>query len=124
MHLIMQPSPAPFPADNVVLVAADGVGIKRKLNNIDLVVQRLEGCPGSNLWSGLIPDTRYLKIKELLALDVNYSLNSDDDLFMPELDEVFNICDKEYHFTEEEKLKLLRNPWLSRFGNRKEHKIP
>lgn len=83
----------------------------------------IEGCPGSNLSSGLIPDTKYLRIRELLAEEINYSLNPDDDLFMPNLNEVFQICNAEYHFTEEEKQKLLRNPWLARFGNRKEHKF-
>lgn len=83
----------------------------------------IEGCPGSNLSSGLIPNTGYLKIRELLAFDINYSLNPDDDLFMPELDEVFSICDGEYCFTEEEKQKLLRNPWIARFSSRKEHKF-
>ncbi len=81
----------------------------------------IEGCPGSNLSSGLIPNTKYLKIRELLAEGINYSLNPDDDLFMPNLNEVFQICNAEYHFTEEERQKLLRNPWLARFGNRKEH---
>jgi adenosine deaminase len=83
----------------------------------------IEGCPGSNLSSGLIPSTRYLRINELLSKGVNYSLNPDDDLFMPNLNEVFQICNAEYHFTEEERQKLLRNPWLARFGNRKEHKF-
>ena len=83
----------------------------------------VEGCPGSNFSSGLIPHTRYLCIKELLESGVIYSLNPDNDLFMPDTNEVFQICNAEYHFTEEEKQKLLRNPWLSRFGNRKEHKF-
>ncbi len=83
----------------------------------------IEGCPGSNLSSGLIPNTRYLKIRELLDAGINYSLNPDDDLFMPSLSEVFQICNAEYNFTEEERQKLLRNPWLARFGNRKEHKF-
>lgn len=81
----------------------------------------IEGCPASNLSSGLIPNTKYLKIRTLLAEGINYSLNPDDDLFMPSLSETYQICNAEYKFTEEEKLKLLRNPWLARFGNRKEH---
>ncbi len=83
----------------------------------------IEGCPASNLNSGLIPDTQYLEIRKLLKTGILYSLNPDDDLFMPDLNEVFQICNAEYNFTEEEKQKLLRNPWLSRFGNRKEHKF-
>jgi adenosine deaminase len=83
----------------------------------------IEGCPGSNLDSGLIPHTTYLGIRKLLKLGVMYSINPDDDLFMPDINETFRMCDDEYQFTEEEKRKLLRNPWLSRFGNRKEHKF-
>ena len=48
-------------------------------------------------------------------------LNPDDDFFQPELNEVFQMCDDAYRFTDEEKQKLLQNPWLTRFGNRKEH---
>ncbi len=83
----------------------------------------IEGCPGSNLSSGLIPNTKYLKIRRLLAKGINYSLNPDDDLFMPNLSEVFQICNAEYNFTEEERQKLLLNPWLAKFGNRKKHKF-
>ena len=83
----------------------------------------VEGCPGSNLTSGLIKNVGQLGIRDLLQNGVIYSLNPDDDLFMPDIDETFHICDDWYNFTEEEKEKLLRNPWLSRFGNRKEHKF-
>lgn len=83
----------------------------------------VEGCPASNLSSSLIPNTQYLEIRELLEAGILYSLNTDDDLFMPNLDEVFQICNDEYYFTEEEKAKLINNAWLSRFGNRKDHKF-
>ncbi len=79
------------------------------------------GAPGSNLSSKLIPNMRYLRIRDLLKSGVIYSLNPDDDLFMPDLNEVFQMCDNEYCFTEKEKEQLLRNPWLSRFGHRKDH---
>lgn len=81
----------------------------------------IEGCPGSNITTGLIPNTEVLRIREMLSNDLLYSLQPDDDLFMPGINEVFQICNKEYHFTEDEKRKLLRNPWLCRFGNRKQH---
>ncbi len=83
----------------------------------------IEGCPGSNLASGLIPNTSYLDIRKLLEAGVLYSLNPDDDLFLPSLDETFALCDAEYKFTEEEKMKLLLNPWETRFGHRKAHTI-
>lgn len=79
----------------------------------------IEGCPGSNFDSGLIPDTACLKIRELLEADVIYSLHPDDDLFLLDLETTFALCDKEYRFTEEEKQKLLRNAWTAKFGGRK-----
>ncbi len=81
----------------------------------------IEGCPCSNLSSGLIPNTKCLEIRQLLERGVRYSLNPDDDLFMPSLDETFAICNAEYNFTEEEMTQLRRNAWASRFGRRKTH---
>lgn len=81
------------------------------------------GCPDSYWSSGLIPSLRYLRIRELLESGVLYSLNVDDDLFMKLLQEVFDACDAEYKFSGEEIRKLLRNPWLTRFGNRKQHML-
>ncbi len=81
----------------------------------------VEGCPGSNLASGLIPNTRYLGIDKLLARNIRYSLNPDDDLFLPNLDETFELCDKEYHFSEEQKMHLRMNAWSSAFSARKDH---
>lgn len=81
----------------------------------------VEGCPGSNLSSGLIPNMRYLEIDKFLARDIRYSLNPDDDLFMPSLDETFKLCDREYHFSEDQKIRLLMNAWRSCFGSRKTH---
>lgn len=79
----------------------------------------IEGCPGSNLASRLIPNTRYLEIDKLLARNIKYSLHPDDDLFLPSLDETFRLCDQEYHFSEEQKMKLKLNAWKSTFGHRK-----
>lgn len=81
----------------------------------------IEGCPGSNLASKLIPNTSYLKIRKLLSLGVLYSLNPDDDLFLPTLDETFRLCDNEYNFSSKERELLLRNAWATRFGSRKKH---
>lgn len=83
----------------------------------------ITGCPGSNLQGKNIPNLGALKIREMLEQEVIWSMNPDDDFFQPDLNEVFQACNDEYRFTEEEKRKLLRNPWLSRFGNRKEHKF-
>jgi len=83
----------------------------------------VEGCPGSNLASGLIPNVSYLKIRKLLGAGVLYSLNPDDDLFLPDLNETFALCDKEYNFTDDEKRRLKMNAWATRFGRRKSHGI-
>ncbi len=81
----------------------------------------IEGCPGSNLASHLIPNLQCLRIRELLDAGVLYSLNPDDDLFLPDLNETFTLCNTVYNFTEQEKDKLKMNPWRSRFGKRKTH---
>ena len=80
-------------------------------------------CPGSYICSGLLPDNNVevLKLTELLGADVLLTIDSDDDLFMDDIDEVFNRCNSYYHFTEEQKLKLRLNAWKIKFGNRKVH---
>lgn len=79
----------------------------------------IEGNPASNLLTGVIPDIKSLKIREMLGGNILYSINPDDDLFMPDLKETIQICDDVYKFTEEEKLKLRVNAWKTRFGRRK-----
>ncbi len=81
------------------------------------------GCPGSNLQGQNIPNLKSLKIREVLDRGILWSMNPDDDFFQPGLNEVFQMCNDKYWFTKNEKQKLLRNPWLSRFGNRKEHEF-
>lgn len=95
----------PYDSALMKIVADRGIGI--------------EGCPGSNFASELIPDVNCLKIREMLDQNVLYSLNPDDDLFLPDLDETFQLCDAAYRFTEEEKCKLQANAWATRFGHRK-----
>lgn len=84
----------------------------------------IELCPGSNFSSGLIPKMSYLKIRDLLEAGLFVSLNPDDDLFMPDIQETFAMCDAEYHFTEKEKARLIKNAWLTRFGDRKKWSVP
>ncbi len=79
----------------------------------------IEGCPGSNHSSGLIPDTKCLRIREMLDAGVLYSIHPDDDLFLPDLDETFQLCDDEYHFAMKERWQLVLNAWKTKFGNRK-----
>jgi len=79
----------------------------------------ITGCPGSNLQGKNTPDLRTLRIGEMLNYGILWSLNPDDDFFQPDLNEVFRMCDDEYKFTGVQRERLLTNPWLSRFGNRK-----
>ncbi|MBX4190014.1 hypothetical protein KW791_01835 [Candidatus Parcubacteria bacterium] len=79
----------------------------------------IEGCPGSNLKSSLIPNVSVLHIREMLKQGVLYSINPDDDLFLPNLPDTFDMCDKEYQFSPREKEQLRANAWATRFGNRK-----
>lgn len=98
------------------------IGLAYDPELVRIVVDRgtgIEGCPGSNYASGLIPNTNCLKIRKLLEAGVVYSLHPDDDLFLPDLQATFQLCDKEYRFTEEEKQKLMQNAWLVKFGRRK-----
>ncbi|MDO8496068.1 MAG: hypothetical protein Q7S43_01300 [bacterium] len=79
----------------------------------------IEGCPVSNLVCKVIPDLKSLKIRELLEAGILYSLNPDDDIFMPDFNEVFQLCNDAYKFTPEEKQQMRLNVWKTRFGNRK-----
>ncbi|GEM_PF-1147154 len=79
----------------------------------------IELCPGSNLTCGLIPDTKYLRIRDLLRAGVLCSINPDDDLFLPDLDETFRLLQAEYKFTEAELRQFNQNAWKTRFGRRK-----
>lgn len=99
-----------FSQDLVCHIAENNIGV--------------EGCPGSNLDSGLIRDVGELKIRDLLQREVLYSLNQDDDLFMPTLEEVVALCDESYAFTSVEKDRMALNAWKTRFGRRKYNGVP
>ena len=111
--------------DHAVALAHDYALVQEVVNrNIPVT-----GCPCSNLATGAINDIKELRIRQLLDRGVLYSLNPDDDLFLPTLDETAQAYQDAYRSSNEyeqellktEKQKLLRNPWLSRFGNRKNH---
>lgn len=103
-----------------------GIAVPYDYESMSFIIDKrigVTGCPGSNLQGRNIPNLKALRIREMLHSGVIWSMNPDDDFFQPELNEVFKMCNDEYQFTEEEKRKLLRNAWLARFGNRKEHKF-
>ncbi len=77
---------------------------------------RVAGCPASYLRGGLIPDIRALRIDELLARGVIYTLNADDDLFLPPMTEVVEVCQQAYGFTADERRKLETNVWRGAFA--------
>ncbi|MDO8515807.1 MAG: hypothetical protein Q7S28_01000 [bacterium] len=60
---------------------------------------RVTGCPLSNLTLGHIRDVRELHINYLLDSGVCYTLNPDDDLFLPPMNKVLEECDRRYRFT-------------------------
>jgi adenosine deaminase len=89
---------------------------------VKMVVDRhigIEGCPGSNFDSENIPNLECLKIRELLDAGVVYSLNPDDDLFLPDTETTFNMCNRVYNFTKLERELLIKNAQAAKFGGRK-----
>src|SRR3989338_164454 len=80
---------------------------------------RVEGCPSSNIATGAIPDLESLRIRELLEAGVLYSINPDDDLFLPDLTNTVQESSYVYKFTENDLNKMRLNAWKTRFGHRK-----
>jgi len=78
---------------------------------------RVSGCPTSNLYCGLIADVRELRIDELLDRGVIYTLNADDDLFMPQADETARVCDDAYGFTAAQCRQLEENVFRGAFAD-------
>jgi adenosine deaminase len=102
------------------------IGLPYDSELMKIVIDRqigIEGCPGSNFASGLIPDMKCLGIRKMLNAGVLYSIHPDDDLFLPDLSETFQLCDDECRFTEEEERKLMLNAWKTKFGKRKSHQF-
>lgn len=77
---------------------------------------RVAGCPLSNKVSGWVKSVGDLGIRKLLEAGVIYTLNADDDLFLPPMTEVIAECDRAYGFTVEECRKLELNVFRGAFG--------
>lgn len=77
---------------------------------------RVAGCPLSNERSKLVADVRDLRISELLDRGVIYTLNADDDLFLPPMETVLEECDAAYGFTAEQCAKLEQNVFRGAFS--------
>lgn len=76
---------------------------------------RVSGCPLSNKVTGLIDDIRVLRIDELLNAGVMYTLNPDDDLFLPSMEKVVTACEDAYEFTEKQCTQLQENVYRGAF---------
>lgn len=95
--------PLPDDADLVDRVAGEGI--------------RVSGCPLSNVVCKCIGDVRELRIDELLDRGVIYSLNADDDLFLPTMDDVIRVCGDAYGFSPAQWEQLDRNVWRGAFAH-------
>ena len=87
----------PLPDDPELVARVVGEGI------------RVSGCPLSNVVCQCVGDVRELRIDELLDRGVIYTLNADDDLFLPTMDDVVRVCGEAYGFTDDQWAQLDRN---------------
>lgn len=94
----------PLPDDPELVARVVGDGI------------RVSGCPLSNVVCQCIGNVRELRIDELLDRGVIYSLNADDDLFLPTMDDVIRVCGDAYGFSPEQWEQLERNVWRGAFA--------
>ncbi|MBU4421628.1 hypothetical protein L6259_03025 [Candidatus Parcubacteria bacterium] len=76
---------------------------------------RLSGCPAAYRHAGLIKDIEELKIPELLDAGIIYTLNTDDDLFLPPMPEVIASCQK-IGLTKAHWEKIAGNVWKGAFA--------
>ncbi len=77
---------------------------------------RVSGCPLSNLTCGAVKTLEELRIPEILHRNVRYTLNPDDDFFLPAMPEVIERCDEVFHFTETEVAQLESNVFAGAFA--------
>jgi adenosine deaminase len=77
---------------------------------------RVSGCPLSNLVCGCIKDIGVLGIDQLLDAGVIYTLNADDDLFLPSMSEVVDACEARYDFTLTQAVQLQMYNHSARFA--------
>ncbi len=107
----------------VRILKCDGIGHAIPLcNDPELIREivdkgiRVEGCPLSNLSCGAIQSVADLRIDGLLDAGVLYTLNADDDLFLPRMPRVIAVCDAAYDFTETQKKALEENVFHAAFA--------
>jgi adenosine deaminase len=77
---------------------------------------RVSGCPLSNVACRCIADVRELRIDELLDAGVLYTLNADDDVFLPTMDEVVAACERAYAFSDRHREMLRTNVFRGAFA--------
>lgn len=77
---------------------------------------RVAGCPAAYVKAGLIKDVRHLGIDRLLDAGVLYTVNADDDLFLPTMAEAVDLCEEAYRFTPAQATRLEMNVFTAAFG--------
>lgn len=78
---------------------------------------RVAMCPLSNLTLGGITDVRELGIDKLLDTGLILTINPDDDVFLPSMEETIAACERAYDFTEEQRVLLESNPYRGAFAH-------
>jgi len=108
----------------------DGIGHAIPLHeDVELVKEiadkgiRVSACPLSNVVCGGIKDVRELHLDRLLDAGVILTLNPDDDLFLPPMNEVVDACQDAYAFTRAQRKKLSDNVWRGAFAEDVRHNI-
>ncbi len=100
-----------------------GLGLSLDRELMEFMAERRIGvsvCPANYVASKLIPDADTIGIPTLLEANVPVVIDIDDDLMFDGIEPTVRMC----NLTPEQIAKLNRNAWMTRPGNRKEHKIP
>ncbi|MBI2406258.1 MAG: hypothetical protein HYV25_01600 [Candidatus Harrisonbacteria bacterium] len=79
---------------------------------------RVSGCPLSNKTLGWVKDLRELCIDQVLDRGICYTLNPDDDLFLPTMEETVRECDRVYAFSPAHRKALQENVFKGAFDPR------
>lgn len=108
----------------VRVLEVDGLGHAIPLVEDDELVRevadrgiRVTGCPASYVQTGLVRDACLLGIDELIDAGVRYTVNPDDDLFLPAMSEVVRVCNEAYGFGPGTWRRLADNVWDSAFAS-------
>lgn len=99
-----------------------GLGLSSNRQLMEFMAERKIGvsvCPGNYIASKLISDFDTIGIPSMLEAGVPVVIDVDDDLMFEGIKPVVKMC----NLTPEQVAKLNQNAWITRPGNRKEHKF-